>query len=481
MKGFGTAVLFGTLLGGLGACSKSVAVSVNLVTVACAGSPDPFNADGGGGIPPVEYLQFDVTVDGGSVFSEKTAVGSQTLQVPNLALGTMVINVQGLSSADTSATVVSEGNSGPFVIPSDGSISQTSVTVFLRPTNAFSYTNSASTPTACSHLVSARAYHSQALLPNGQVLLYGGLAYSADTSQPDTVDWTVALAMPPMAVPNTTYISTAELYDPQTGQFTLAGNLLPGDTSAPANRAFTQLIPFDNGGAVVVGGEFAETGTSLTVPAWNGGAFSPSPTPAWSPIRTNGPHDHACVAADSSGHALVAGGYSQIAAEPDSTSPSALTTTGVAEFFDPSAWPPTPKLVASLNPPANDAVAATRADQACSGFDGIGGPFPGLALEIGGVVMDPTGASATIDQDYVVYQFQGATTSQPGNFAPYLDPDPNIVNGVRRRAADPWEHADAAAGSSQGGRHDRDRTHHRRLHGAWGRGAGDRRVHLHAR
>ncbi len=425
-----TALLIGVLLGGLAACTKSVAVSVNLVTVGCVGSPDPFNADGGSGGPPVQFLQFDVTVDGGSVLSEKTAVGSQMLQVPQLPLGTMVINVQGLSSANSSPVIVSEGNSGPFVIPADGSVSQLSVTVFLRPTNAFSFTNSAATPGgACSHMVSARAYHSQALLPNGQVLIYGGLAYSADTSQPDTVDWSLALAMPPMAVPNTQYISTAEIYDPQTGEFTAAGNMLPGDSSAPANRAFSQMIPFTNGGAVVTGGEFAQTPTPLTIPAWNGGAFSPNPTPQWSPIRTDSPHDHGCLTQDSNGHALVAGGYSQLATEQQSTTPSVLITTPVAEFFDPTTWPPTPNPVANLNPPPNDAVAPSRADQACSGFDGIGGPFPGLALEIGGVVMDPTGASATIDQDYVVYQFQAATTTGAANFAPYLDPSPNFATG----------------------------------------------------
>jgi hypothetical protein len=433
------ALLVAALLAGLAACTKSVAVAVNLVTVGCAGSPDPFNSDGGGGLPSVQFLSFDVSVDGGSVLTQMTAVGSQTLQIPQLPLGTMEINVQGLSSSTTSATVVSEGNSGPFVIPSDGSVSQLSVTVFLRPTNAFSFTNSASTPGgSCSTMVQARAYHSQALLPNGQVLIYGGLQYLADPSDPtQTVDWTQALAMPPMIVPNTQYLASAEIYDPQTGEFTGAGEMFAGDSSSPAERAFSQMIPFTNGGAVVTGGEFGETGTALAIPAWNGGAFSPSTAAGagtdggaggdWSPIRTASPHDHGCLAHDANAHALVAGGYSQIATQPQSTTPTALITTPVAEFFDPTTWPPTPDPVANLSPAPNDGKAATRADQACSGFDGIGGPFPGLVLEIGGVVMDPTGTTATIDQDYVIYGFQGATTIGSSNFAPDLDPQPNVI------------------------------------------------------
>ena len=99
MRSASNAVLVAALLAGLGGCSKSVAVSVNLVTVGCVGSPDPFNADGGGGLPSVQYLAFNVSVDGGSVFTETTAIGSQTLQVPQVALGTLNINVQGLSSA----------------------------------------------------------------------------------------------------------------------------------------------------------------------------------------------------------------------------------------------------------------------------------------------------------------------------------------------------------------------------------------------
>lgn len=429
-KGHG-ALLAAALLAGLVACSKSVAVAVNVVTVGCAGSPDPFNADGGAGSGSVEYLQFNVTVDGGSVLSETTAIGSRTLQVPQLPLGTMNINVEGLSSA-TGGNVVAAGNSGPFVIPTDGSLSQLSVTVFLRPTNAFSYTNSASSPDkACSHMVSARAYHSQALLPNGQVLIYGGLIYAADTSQPNTVDWTQALAMPPMVVPNTQYLSSAEIYNPQTGQFTAAGAGVAGDASDPANRAFTQMLAFDNGGALVAGGKSA--GTPATLPASNGLAFSASPSPAWAPVRTASAHAHGCLAEDASGHALVAGGYAQLSASPEIN-----ITTQTAEFFDPTVWPPVPRVVPDVEPPPNDAVATSRADQGCSGFYGIGGLgglFHGLALEIGGVVAvadptDPTGVAATIDQDYFFYQFQPATTAASANFAPYLDTKPNIVNGV---------------------------------------------------
>src|SRR5579863_5920254 len=78
------------------ACSKSVAVNVNVVTVGCAGSPDPFNADGGASVS-VQFLKFDVFVDGGSFFTQSTPVGSQTLAIPSLPLGTVSIDVKGLT------------------------------------------------------------------------------------------------------------------------------------------------------------------------------------------------------------------------------------------------------------------------------------------------------------------------------------------------------------------------------------------------
>jgi hypothetical protein len=101
----------------------------------------------------------------------------------------------------------------------------------------------------------------------------------------------------------------------------------------------------------------------------------------------------------------------------------------VAEFLDPSVWPPTPRPVPDVViSPVGTLLATSRADQACSGFDGVAPLLQGITLEAGGVVLDPTGSIATIDQDFVLYQFQPATASSIANFAPYTSGAPDILD-----------------------------------------------------
>ncbi|MHB1843278.1 MAG: Kelch repeat-containing protein [Deltaproteobacteria bacterium] len=398
---------------------KTVPISVALVTQACAGGATSSPLSG------VEFLRFTVSSNGGTLDTQTVAAGAHHLALPQIPLGTANIEVDGLSSSDPSAVLLATGTTGQFTITADAA--PLSLTLFLRRAGAFTPTASAQSPAACSHLTVARAYHQQTLLPNGQVFIYGGLQY------PATVNWTQALAIPPMVVAGTQYLSSAEIYDPQTGAFTVAANW-PDTQNSPSPRAFGQAFALSGGTAIVVGGENAGApGNQLLDPAWYGGLFDPGGNPVWSPVRTASPHAHGCLAADTQGHLLVSGGYAPPLNLPSNSSEtSIISASPVAEYFDPNPppGPIAPREADALPPDAGIGqcgptgcdfpIAAGRADQACSGFAGVSNLTANLLFEAGGANVDQTGEQATILGDFFFYEFATSHVSNQPDFVPYL-------------------------------------------------------------
>lgn len=156
-------------------------------------------------------------------------------------------------------------------------------------TGIFSTTGSMSFP---------RQEHTATLLPNGKVLIVGG------------VNWT----------PPAMFFASAELYDPQTGQFSLTGVM-----NSPHVSHTATLLP--NGKVLVTGGlgSPAVNGLQLTTVAElydpSTGLFSP--TGSMAIAREN--HAASLLA---NGKVLVTGGYSTA---------DTRTATATAEIYDPSA------------------------------------------------------------------------------------------------------------------------------------------------
>ncbi len=420
--------VFATLaLAGAAACGPhSVAISVTLITSGCAG------ADGGSALDGAGQLDFDIlsSPDGGAfqtVNSLTTGAGAGSVQLPPLPLGTDRIRVRALSDATPQAKVLAEGDTGPFRVPGDGSVGSLNLGVLLRRTDTSVFTDGTTNPHQCTEMTTPRAYHGQALLANGKVLIYGGLQYP--DGGPGSVDWTIALAIPPMVVPNTTYLNSAEIYDPATGQFTAAGSWTDDSLQGgpPAYRAFSQMLPYGNGAALVLGGDFStEINKSLfVVPGWGDGVYSNGSGGAtWTGAASPPQDEHArgCLVQDVAGHALLSGGYA--ASAPDTDNPgssSYLTTTPSAEYFDPAAWPPQ-SLSAGEIPDGGDpwGSGTDRAEQACAGLSGAMGFTGDLVIEAGGTVIDPTGQYASILGDFFFYQFTKNEAEQP-DFMPYYN------------------------------------------------------------
>ncbi|MHB8417569.1 MAG: Kelch repeat-containing protein [Myxococcales bacterium] len=397
---------------------------MNVISASCTGN-DILAADGG-----VQFLRFTVLAGGAVVDAEPpVSVASHTLQLPQTPLGAVTIEVEALSDQTSSAQVLAQGSSGPFQVPGDGSVSQESVTIFLRATDRSAQTNDAKTPTKCTNLTFPRAYHSQALMSDGKVLIYGGVQYGTTTGYVGTIDWSQALAIPPgVASSDEHYLDNAEIYDPTTGEFAATSAWNQG-SGAPTARAFAQLLPFTNGAAVVVGGEEDPATDGVTgsgvgaplVPAWHGGVYSPTASPQWAENPTGLAHSHGCLAQDTSGDALLAGGYAGVDASGNPIVSTAdllqmtVTTNATAESYSPTKWPPYSKTAGPF--PAGNGPQGAVADQACSGLDGVIDVLQSVIAEVGGAWIDSSG-NAWIVQDYYLEQF--GVDGGVGDFAPAI-------------------------------------------------------------
>ncbi len=404
---------------------KSVQVSITLVTSGCPG------ADGGtpaNALKGVSQIEFDILsdADGGPfelVNQLTTSAGAGAVTLPPLPLGPDRIHIKGLSDATASAKVLAVGDTGVFTVPGDGSVSSLSVTAFVRRTDGSVFTNDASNPGKCTQMTVPRAYHSQALLADGTVLIYGGLQYSG------TIDWTQALAIPPMPITgpqgasfSTNFPTSAEIYNPLTGQFSSAGRWQDASTTGgiPSYRAFASMLAYAKDGAVVLGGDFwlAADSSATVFPAWEGAIYSASNSPQWDPVlQTDDDHDRGCLVQDTEGHALLTGGYNSTPV--NTIPPASFGLTAKSEYLDPGAWPPSSLEAGPLTVNDSFGPGPSRAEQACTGFDGVMGITQTLVVEAGGTTVDPAG-NWDILGDFDFYTF-GKTDAGTPDFLPYVN------------------------------------------------------------
>lgn len=398
-------------------CAKQVTLAVHLVTGACVdATTNPTAQQPPSPTQGVLTLRFVVSLDAGvSPAPVDVPVGQNRVTLPLIPFDQPArVDVLGLSSSSGSQAALAFGSSGDFVIPSSQSGNTVDLTITLRRTDSFSESPVAAAPATCAVMARPRAYHGQTVLPNGQVMIYGGLQF------PHTVDWSLVLGMPAQLQPGTAYLDDIEIFDPLTGTFIDAGVLDGTKVTAdavPVTRAFASLVASQSvdGGALFLGGEVVADGGYL-VGADNGGYFSPGN--GWFP-RALKPHGHGCVAADSQGHVIAAGGL-------DATA----VATPLGDFIDPAAWPPADKLIV---PASDGGITQARVDQACSGLLGLLGNTGPLVAEAGGYTTDGTGQNVTLLGDLYFYGFAS------GTFAPFFVGSGTLVvepltAGARTRA-----------------------------------------------
>jgi hypothetical protein len=154
---------------------------------------------------------------------------------------------------DGQNNLLARGTTGPVDFNAKAKPNSITVTIFLRPVNAFTFANSAATPTVCSTLTSDRAAHTATTLENGKVLIAGGYQLS-DGNAP-------------------TYLNSTEIYDPIAGTITPGPNLnIPRAYHTATHVPGTQYTVIAGGegmgsanAALQVGEIYDESANSFTV------------------------------------------------------------------------------------------------------------------------------------------------------------------------------------------------------------------------
>ena len=200
--------------------------------------------------------------------------------------------------------------------------------------------------TAVGNMTSARAYHAAALLPDGRVLICGGagavsgtgvtpLLNTAELFDPATGRFTAAANMMAMRSGHTattldtgqvlvTSQGTAELYDPATNRFSKTGNPIQ-----PRGASTATLLR--DGQVLLVGGLSANV-TVAVVERYDPRAGSFQITGSLATSR----HDHTATLLPD-GRVLVAGGRVMTKSPPGEARPYTSSVTPTAEMYDPVA------------------------------------------------------------------------------------------------------------------------------------------------
>ena len=230
-----------------------------------------------------------------------TATASLSVQTGTIALNT--------SRYQHSATVLDNGSvliSGGVSCPSAGSCTYLNSAELYNPASG-TITNTGS-------MASARTAPA-VLLGNGKVLITGG--YSCDASG------------------NCSSLSSSEIYDPNTGTFSSAGNMT-------IDRYEHTMTLLSNGQVLIAGGETCSSATSCT--ALNSGElYDPVAGTFTATGNLNAARFGASAVALSSGQVLIAGGF------------DGINYPVTSELFDPTAG--TFKTGRSLNTPRANATA----------------------------------------------------------------------------------------------------------------------------
>jgi N-acetylneuraminic acid mutarotase len=256
------------------------------------------------------------------------------------------------------------------VVPAAGLVATTSAPALAQASGTWALTGS---------MKAAREAQTATLLPNGQVLVAGGLdrsttLASAELYNPATGKWsatgsmTVARAgQTATLLPNgqvlvaggfnepvpgaSSYLSSAELYNPATGKWTVTGSM-----STPRESQTATLLP--DGQVLVAGGEATVNG-AVTVFS-SAELYNPA-TGTWTRTgRMTAPREQHTATLLTNGQVLAAGGYND--ADPFNHSLAS------AELYNPATG--TWALTGSLNTPRYGHQAVLLADGQVLAVDG---------------------------------------------------------------------------------------------------------------
>ncbi len=244
----------------------------------------------------VEYVRIQVT-DGPASLQDEFFTFDEALPrlVSNIEFGEgLQLTVEGWSkntATNSLGQVLSRGRSVKFDMAEDGD--KIALTVPLARLNTFSYTTQAGTAESkATSLGRGRMGHTATLLPDGKVLIVGGL----DFKEGHKGDYTNANQVRAL-------YKDAEVFDPASGAFAPVGNL-----TAP--RAFHAAAALPDGKVLISGGLSAQ-GTSVAVSKTFEvydpltGAFTELSGIALGEARAG----HTATLLDEFGNVLIAGGF----------------------------------------------------------------------------------------------------------------------------------------------------------------------------
>ncbi|MBL9037620.1 MAG: hypothetical protein JNG84_03795 [Archangium sp.] len=280
---------------------KEVPYQVSVITTTCDMAVNPFQG--------VQYLKVRVTGDGITTPLEASSVrDARSVAIPAIPAGPKrVVEVRAYDGDPTAGgKLVSIGKSYPFdvpdVVPPELAGGAYGINVFLRKVGVFSPVVSASNPTQCVRMRTARAGHTATLLNNGKVLVAGG--YNG-------------------AVGSRTALNDVEMFNPLNNTFEVGRPMSIRNTASdtPFPKAFHTATKLPNGQVVMWGGELYSVGNGVesTVPVSSVIVYDEAsdryvPTGRRDEAAQVLPRSRHSAAVDQSGNILIVGGLTRVSA-----------------------------------------------------------------------------------------------------------------------------------------------------------------------
>jgi hypothetical protein len=378
------------------ACGDSgSAPQVQLFTTACEGLQP---LDG------VTHLRLRITGEGLVTPIERiTPVDLRPEDIPAIPPGAQrVLEVRAYSGEPSSAgSVISVGRSYPFTMPEVGAPTEP-VRVALYRVNTFVPMARADDPRTCLELTEPRAGHTATLLPDGRVVLAGGVRLS-DTGQPQTLD-------------------SIEILDPKERTLTYLPD--PGGSGAARRASHTASLMLD-GRVALLGGETLDPVDGHLTILGTVAVFDPLTQRAQQFNLGRARSRHAS-AVDVAGRILLMGGIgadSGLLADPEGVEPAAGRTFPVPVAV--------PRMGASLVPfQESQRIAVVGGSNGSEVFKDV------LTFSFNGVTFVPGNITVTLRQGR-----RNAVTT------PYGDGRRLLVMGGYSSAGDPDDNARPVAAS----------------------------------